>query len=88
MSEGEMYRMTIAPECKGSYWLGSACGQCKRCQKEAMEIAPRLVAYHKRGIEASDFLDALAIACEKREAINPVLVGGTARLHADRLRPR
>jgi hypothetical protein len=78
----------MEPECKGSWSLGTACGKCKRCADEALELMPRMMSLYKRARDAGVFLDALAIAYASRESLNPVLVAEIARQHADALNIR
>ena len=33
----------VPARCRGSWELGSACGECQRCRDEAVELVPRLV---------------------------------------------
>jgi hypothetical protein len=33
--------------CKGSWWLGSACGKCERCHEEARKALPPLIKQAK-----------------------------------------
>ena len=49
-------------QCKGSWTLGSACGQCSRCAKEAFSLVPELLAKAKVTQERADELSAI-VAC-------------------------
>lgn len=42
--------------CKGSWWLGSACGKCERCHEEARKIIPPMIKQAKAMRETLDGL--------------------------------
>ena len=58
--------------CKGSWYLGTACGKCKRCADEARTLIPRVVEQHKR---QSEILSSLADELEQHRRLvsNPLL---------------
>lgn len=45
--------------CKGSWTLGSACGQCKRCAEEALRLVPELLAKAKVTEDRAEVLSAV-----------------------------
>ncbi len=40
--------------CKGSWWLGTACGRCERCYEEARKCLPALIESGKAVREVLD----------------------------------
>lgn len=58
--------------CKGSWAVGSACGQCERCHEEARKLLPRLISQSK---DMREILDGIheELMQHRRLVSNPIL---------------